>query len=265
MALPIENTSYLLRFHIIQVDAGGPICSVSTMSGIFKLQCQFDILDDRGNRVCVWGSGFLLAFEASGRRRKGILTCYHVMRMNNEWAPQNQVKIMFEKAPNRSFILEQIADPLTPPIFDALYDFYYQEVNQEFEQDVLRLKIKFLERRIGNLCFEQFYLVHYPNGGEQKVSIGKIVQQTDISTNYLLFSQATTRSGSSGGALIESHGDDGFVFAMHLGTNVEGTIDHSTLLASIILKITSENVEPLGILGHCAYSAQTLQSMHPYC
>ena len=262
MAERIGTTPYLLPFHIIQVGSSQPIAPESTWSGVCKLQWRINALDEQGQPVTLTmnGSGFLLAFDEAGRSRKGLLTCHHVMLDNNTLVPSNQVNITFQQHPN-SFTLDEIADPNELPICDPDSDFYYQEVSPGFPQQAGGFHINFLTRAMAPHSFDVFFLAHYPEGGERNVSIGKFIPQTELSANQVFYTKASTRPGSSGGALIESDGVNGFVFAMHIGTIADGTIDHSILIAYIISRITGDEIGPLGIPLHMAHSVQSLLRM----
>ena len=258
MAEKSGTQPYLLEFHLTQVDPPRPIAPESTWSGVCKMQWRVNTVDAQGNPVTLLmtGSGFLLAFDGAGRSRTGLLTCHHVLFHNNAVAPSNQVEITFQQHPNTIFTLAQIADPLEQPVYDPGLDFYYQEVSPGFTQQMQQLNIQFLTRRMQPLAFDLFFLVHYPQGGERNVSIVTYIPQTGNHLNHLLYSQASTRPGSSGGALIESDGVNGFVFAMHTGVNADHTVDHSSLVTYIIAGITGEGIGPLGIPVHWPHPVQ---------
>ena len=259
MTNQIASQTFILPFHLAQSRLPNPISAESTWSGVCKITCPFEKKDRAGHLArneAKYGSGFLLEFEGNGRTKSGIITCRHVMFHRNQMAPRNQVQITFQTLP-QAFYLEQISSD-TPPIYDPFLDFYFQELSSQFVHDVKELHIRFLKRRLDKPCFEEFYLVHYPEGGERKVSIGKFISQIGNPANHVLYSKSSTRPGSSGGALIESDGTDGFVFAMHTAANSAGTVDHSTLVAYILARMNCEATGPLGIPAHWCHTAQSL-------
>ena len=252
---------YKVPIYFPQSEKKTPMIPDTIQSAVCKVVSQY-------KQETSQGTGFLFEFGPQWARRSGLLTCEHVLAHREHAGPVipplHQITVSFPLLHRRSGpqdTFESIRDPHQQPIIDSQMDFAYVEVSPTFKQRAQQAGIDFLlPNGAGTLTYPEFFMVHYP-GNVRSISLGRLYNSSPIvmgpsrSTSVEGIADSSSaqsgrqhivssKPGSSGAPLIDSNGEDGFVFAMHIGTDVTHEIDYSATIEGIISRIELRTPPP---------------------